>query len=63
MDYVPYGCQMKKRYMVIPLIEELAQEPLSKMNLTNQLLEYLLAFHVKYVTSPLHLEGNSDSIQ
>src|SRR5215207_11309370 len=63
MDYVRYGCQMKKRYMVILLIDELVPKPLSKVSLRNQLLVYLLAFHVKYVTSPLHLEENSDSIR
>ena len=49
--------------MVIPLIRELVREYLSKTGLTNQLLVYLLAFHVKYVTSRLHLEENSDSIR
>jgi hypothetical protein len=58
-----YGCQIIKRHMVILLIEGLVQEPLSKVSLRNQLLVYLLAFHAKYVTSPLHLEENSDSIQ
>lgn len=63
MHYVRYGCQMKKRYMVILLIEELVRKSLSKVSLRNQLLVYLLAFHVKYVTIPSHLEKNSDSIR
>jgi hypothetical protein len=57
MDYVRYGCQIKKRYMVILLIEVLVQEPLSKVSLRNQLLVYLLAFHAKYVTNPFASRG------